>query len=342
MRRCLTTLLLAGALSGCASGGDRAADPTAPAAHVWVAQGDCDTTPSRARVMTTLAASGSAKACSVEQAWAVAEAGDTIRVACGTYGWQGASGPKQRETKVIGEPGCVRFVGTHECEQVFGAISVFCVLDADHLTLARVTLDSEDVSGLSSCFRVPSGSTDVTVKDLKCHGDQPFVAVNAPGFKWLGGEIGEDDDGLPRTTCSEGGGEPLWLFDEADGAVIDGVVFRKRLIQQTPTPDLPGCGENDGLPHLESIRLEDTDDVTVRNSVFKPGSDAGSGHLFSSKVPDRLTLIGNTFGRVRGSYSMQVPAAPDNWTVLRNTFAQPPLVGSAGGRWEHNRGLARP
>lgn len=340
MRRLLLTWLVLGAVTGCGSGDGSAPKTSSPAAHVWVVTGTCDATPARQGTMTTLAAAPvAAKACTVDQAWDAAEPGDTIRVACGSYGWQEASGPKSRETKVIGEPGCVRFTGTHECEKVFGAISVFCILDADHLTLANVTLDSETVSSLSSCFRVPSGSTNITVKALKCHGDHPFVAVNAPGFRWEGGEIGEDDDGLPRATCAGGGGEPLWLFDEADGAVVDGVVFRKRLIQETPTPELPGCGENDGMPHLESIRLEDTDDVVIRDSVFKPGSDAGSGHLFSSKTPDRLTLINNDFGRVRGTYSMQVPAAPGNWTVLDNTFAQKPLLGNTGGRWERNRGL---
>jgi hypothetical protein len=314
------------------------AAPGERVAHLWVTPDGCDSSPDRQSAPTSLAdAPASARACTVDQAWDEADAGDIIRVACGTYGWQEASGEKDRETRVIGEPGCVRFAGTHECAPEFGAVSVFCILEARHLSLEDVTLDSGAVSGPASCFRVPSDSPRVTVRNLDCHGDQPFVTVSAPDFRWHRGDIGEDDDGLPRIRCDAVGGEPLWLFEEADRAVIDGVVFRKRLIQETPTPGVGGCAA-DGLPHLESIRIEDADDVVIRNSVFMPGSDAGSGHIFTSQAPDRLTLMNNRFGRLGGTYSIQAPSAPGTWTIARNTFVQEPLIGNGDGKWVRNVG----
>ena len=107
-------------------------------------------------------------------------------------------------------------------------------------------------------------------------------------------------------------------------------------------------GSVDGF-HLEYVRVQAAQNVTIRNSVFVPdagsGNGAGSGKIFvtsssaSSSAANGLKLIGNTFGTVKGSYSIQTHANVQNangWQIKSNTFAQPvmspsPAAGAACG-----------
>ena len=94
-------------------------------------------------------------------------------------------------------------------------------------------------------------------------------------------------------------------------------------------------GSVDGF-HLEYVRVQATQNVTIRNSVFVPdagsGNGAGSGKIFvtsssaSSSAANGLKLIGNSFGTVKGSYSIQTHTNVQNangWQIKNNTFAQP-------------------
>ena len=76
--------------------------------------------------------------------------------------------------------------------------------------------------------------------------------------------------------------------------------------------------------------------MTIRNSTFVAdagsGNGAGSGKIFvtsssaSSSAANGLKLIGNTFGTVKGSYSIQTHTNVQNangWQIKNNTFAQP-------------------
>ena len=94
-------------------------------------------------------------------------------------------------------------------------------------------------------------------------------------------------------------------------------------------------GSIDGF-HLEYVRVQAAQNVTIQNSTFVPdagtGNGAGSGKIFvtsssaSSSAANGLTLIGNTFGTVKGSYSIQTHANVQNangWQIRNNNFAQP-------------------
>ena len=94
-------------------------------------------------------------------------------------------------------------------------------------------------------------------------------------------------------------------------------------------------GSVDGF-HLEYVRVQSAQNVTISNSVFVPdagtGNGAGSGKIFitssssSSSAANGLKLLGNTFGTVKGSYAIQTHANVQNangWQIKNNSFAQP-------------------
>ena len=69
--------------------------------------------------------------------------------------------------------------------------------------------------------------------------------------------------------------------------------------------------------------------MTIENSVFVAGADAGSGHIFTSTGPSNGALIGNTFEAVDGSYSMQGTAG-SGWRIKNNFFSQPVAMSFGG------------
>jgi hypothetical protein len=96
------------------------------------------------------------------------------------------------------------------------------------------------------------------------------------------------------------------------------------------------------------VRVEATQDVTLRGLDFRPDSEAGSGHVFvTSATPCAtaargLEIAGSTFAPVEGTYGLQVNPNVQAcaWRITGNTLAQPFLLdcATAGLVWSGNRG----
>jgi hypothetical protein len=153
--------------------------------------------------------------------------------------------------------------------------------------------------------------------------------VNGASFTWKGGSIGKDGTIGGLRICGQDG-LPLQLESGATGAVIDGLRFNPQ--DGDPTPN--SCSAN-GV-HLEEIRVQETQNVTIKNNYFVddsgvPGNGDGSGHIFvtsaspSSTAAAGLVLQNNVFERTSGTYAIQVHSNVTNcgWTFAYNTFAQP-------------------
>ena len=143
------------------------------------------------------------------------------------------------------------------------------------------------------------------------------------------GSLGADGTAGGQRSCNTGDGEPVWIESSATGATLDGIRFNSMSASGAAC-----SGSVDGF-HLEYVRLQEAQNVTIRNSTFVPdagsGNGAGSGKIFvtsssvSSSAANGLKLIGNTFGTVRASYSMQTHTNVQNasgWQIKNNTFAQ--------------------
>jgi hypothetical protein len=295
-----------------------AATPTT--ANLWV-----DTNGGSCTYSSTPVAYNDAAACGTfDAAWDKVSSGNTIVVKPGIYGPQKVNGDKTSETKFIGEGDgndvIVRNNGV-ECEHIYGATSAFCA-QAAYMTLENMVLDSSTVLDANSAIRIWNDNSDgqtpfynahhVTLRHVDLWGNYPNMQVLASDFTWQGGSHGQD--GVLYPLICAGGSEPVWLADGADRTVIDGVRFNPKRTDQSGSCD----------PHIETIRFQgDVDDVTIKNSWFVAGSDAGSGHIFTGAgtTANRAKFINNIFEPLNGSATSQASGTCD-WVFEYNTFLQ--------------------
>jgi hypothetical protein len=297
--------------------------PTAPlsngAANLWVDTngGTCT------RSASPVSYSDAAACSSFDKAWDAASAGDTILVRNGTYSAQHVSGNKSSETFIIGESkgGVVVSGSAQDCYQVVAASTLFCA-DATHMTLENVTIDAGSNDGAAPGSLI--NADDVTYRNVDILGDWPdlYMGNDAAGgggnrFHWDGGTWG--DASPPPRNCSTPHGEIIW-DDGVTGVTIEGVTFNK---QTTVVGAGPYCG-SDNVPHLEFVRLEaNSDNFTLRNNVYMPGSEAGSGYIFvNNGTTDNVKIVGNYFAdNDSPNYWIQAGDSPCNWTIAYNTFS---------------------
>jgi chitodextrinase len=302
-----------------ASTGACSTAPSNGAANLWVDANGGTCTRSAAPVSYSDAAACS----SFDKAWDAASAGDTIRVKNGTYGIQHVSGNKTSETFIIGESkaGVVVSGAAQDCYPVVAASTMFCA-DATHMTLEDVTIDAGSNDGAAPGSLI--NADDVTYRNVDILGDWPdlYLGNDATGgggnrFHWDGGTWG--DANPPPRDCSTPHGEIIW-DDGVTGVTIEGVTFNK---QTTAVGAGPYCGA-DNVPHLEFVRLEpNSDNFTLRNNVYMPGSEAGSGYIFvNNATTDNVKIIGNYFAdNDSPNYWIQAGDSPCNWTIAYNTFS---------------------
>ena len=170
--------------------------------------------------------------------------------------------------------------------------------------------------------------TNVTFDHVNLHGS--FVSLYPRGRTSPGTSAASARTGSPaaQRSCNTGDGEPLWIESSATGAITrrDQVQLderqRRRLLRLRRR-----------LPPRVRPRSSPAQNVTIRNSVFVPdagsGNGAGSGKIFvtsssaSSSAANGLKLIGNTFGTVKGSYSIQTHTNVQNangWQIKSNSL----------------------
>ena len=260
-----------------------------------------------------------------DQAWDAIAAGETARVGGGKYGQQVITGNKSAPTFMVGEGGVTLSGATPvSCGYSDGLVCA----NANFLNLSNVTLDAGSAHGQSTGSEVIG--TNVTFSNVNLHGSFVSLYVRGQNFTWQGGRLGQDGVNGGQRSCNTGDGEPVWIESSAAGATLDGIRFNSMSASGAAC-----SGSVDGF-HLEYVRVQATPNVTIRNSTFVAdagtGNGAGSGKIFvtsssaSSSAANGLTLIGNSFGTVKGSYSIQTHANVQNangWQIRNNTFAQP-------------------
>jgi hypothetical protein len=341
VRRCAVALVVSvvacgggGGGGGDGGGGDaRPPDAIPPGlANVWIDQygGTCT-------VSTTLIAyegAGDASSCpDFDAAWDAMSSGQIARVIAGTYGPQLVTGDKDAETWIVGASKATTIVsGTVECfdPPEFGSSSALCAV-GDYLTVENLTLDSgPDESNPSSSAR-PDGE-HVTFRDVDFVGGYPNIYITGPYFTWQRGSHGADGVTPPPRRCDRSYGQPVWVV--APNVTLDGIRFNVKRIEAGAGPY---CGPDD-TPHLETIRIEsEGTDLVVESSWFVAGSDAGSGHLFTSVSPTGLVLRNNVFEPVNGTYAMQ-GSVGSGAVFAYNTFHQGLAITEAGSTWIGNLG----
>lgn len=296
--------------------------PPPGSANVWVDNngGTCTRQASPAAYVDSAACS------TFDQAWDVMSSGDTARVVAGTYGQQVLTGNKTSTTTIIGSSVTTTILQ--------GSTSVNCgyqdgliCANANFLKIQDMTINTANSHGQTNASQIVG--TNVTFDNVYMYGIAPSIYITAPNFTWHGGKLGADGTtGWARQTLCDGGvgdGEPIWIESSGTGATIDGVRINPQLADDTPV----SCSSN-GF-HLENIRVQAAQNVTIKNSWFLAGSDAGSGHIFvteaspSSTAATGFTLRNNIFEPVNGTYAMQVHSNVTNcsWTFAYNTMMQP-------------------
>jgi hypothetical protein len=300
-------------------GGADAMPPDPPGdrvANVWIDSNGGSCTVSATPI--PYEGAGDAQSCdSFDAAWDAMADGQLARVVAGTYGPQRITGDKTAETRIVGDSKHTTIVtGNVECFEPaeFGSASALCAM-GDYLTLEAMRLDSgRDESNSSSAAR-PDGE-HVTFIDVDLYGDFPNMYVSGAYFTWRRGSHGEDGVIPPPRRCDRSYGLPVWV--DAPHVTLDGIRFNVKLVAYGAGPY---CGADD-VPHLENIRIESPgDDLTIENSWFVEGSDAGSGHVFTSTRPTGLVVRNNYFEAVNGTYAMQ-GGIGEGGVFAYNTFEQ--------------------
>ncbi len=319
MRPSVPTFILAAAVvAGCSSSpGSLDAQVLASGeAHVWIDAngGACAVS----AMPVQYADGGDDSSCATfDEAWDAMSAGQTARVVAGTYGPQRITGAKSSETKIIGDTKAATIVaGNVECfdPAEFGSSSAMCAM-ADYLTLESMTFDSGAGESNSSSAARPHGE-HVTFRDVDLRGEFPNLYITGAFFTWQRGSHGKDDLVPPPRKCDRSYGMPVWVL--APNVTLDGVRFNVKRIEAGAGPY---CGADD-TPHLENIRIEsEGNHLTVANSWFVAGSDAGSGHIFTSTSPTHLTIHNNVFEAVNGTYAIQGSIGVEA-VLAYNTFLQ--------------------
>lgn len=305
--------------------------PAAGSANVFVVTGTCDSTPTRQTPAVAFAsAPADAKACTVDQAWDVASAGDLICVRPGTYGGQLITGNKVSSTIVRGCDGGVTFTGdpfdpNTACPNAPGVdlfqTGIMCIT-SNFLTLEDVTIDQADDIRTATGIGQANGA-DITFNDVNFHGQRPSFQAQGDRFHWNGGEIGATGEAAGQRWC--GDGNPMTL--NGDNSTIENLTIWPQGSDQTPYTSNPcgGATSTNGF-HLENIRMEGVAGGTVRNIDFKTGSEAGSGHIFfSGAATGAMTIEGNFFGQMADgttSYQINATVPTCNWTWRYNTLMQ--------------------
>jgi hypothetical protein len=278
-------------------------------ANAWV-----DTNGGSCAYSSTPVAYSDAAACSsFDAAWDKVSSGNTIRVKSGNYGAQNVTGNKTATTKIIAENGTTISGGSPAGSCSWSPGEGWMQADGNYMWLENVTINSGNGhgQGTGGCI----DASNVTYKNVNLYGAYVSLYLVGPNFTWSGGQHGAP--GVQGGTRCTGDGEPVWIEDSANGATVENVTFNVKTV----------CGS---AFHLENIRIQSADNVTIRGVRFVAGSDAGSGHVFITSGSAGTTVSGlriedTIFEPVDGSFAIQIHtnvATYANWVIRNNRFDQ--------------------
>jgi hypothetical protein len=307
------------------------AGPTTFNAFVASGGGSC-TRASTAIAYTDIGTNGVDEVCgSFDQAFDAMNSGDVGQVQAGTYAAQSLTGDKTSLTRLIGAgDGDDVIVST----VVSGAVSGFqdfswCAIciDSNYVSIENLTTLTDDPGPFGSVGIWGSNDRLVDVDNLGAVSNDPdtgdfyasSIGVNGPNFTYLGGSIGRDTP--ETTTCDNATIEPIWMQSGSAGSTIDGVTVGEYI----PLNRAGGSCGGDNTPHIETVRLDDADNITIKNSYFRAlddGGSHGSGHIFTSSDSDNFTLLNTRLGlRPNGDTTIATTGSTaSGWVIAYNTF----------------------
>jgi hypothetical protein len=195
--------------------------------------------------------------------------------------------------------------------------------DGNYMWLENITINSGNShgQGTGGCI----DASNVTYKNVNLYGAYVSLYLVGPNFTWQGGVHGATGVTGGVRSCANNDGQPIWIEASAAGATIDGITFGAKPVNLNDST----CGA-DHTFHMENIRVQTANNVSIRNNVFLAGSDAGSGHIFITSssggtTVSGLRIEGNTFQPVEGTYAIQIHlnvSTYANWVIRNNRFDQ--------------------
>ncbi|MGD9570366.1 MAG: Ig-like domain-containing protein [Thermoleophilia bacterium] len=259
--------------------------PPAGVASVFVAPGGSD----------AAACTAGAPCASLDRAYRVADPGDVVQVAAGSYGSQtiALDATKTSSADVVIRPAA-------------GA--------AVNLSYLRVYGRHVEVRGVTTNgWYLYPGAKDVTLRDVVSN-EAAFI-TSADDVSIVGGEIrGVDSrDGLQVKVASSGYAEPRNLL-------IDGLFIHDITRVSDPTS------------HVECVQFTAGVGVTIRNSRFL---DCGTQGVFFKEglggQIDDVMIENNFFGKLSGYNTLIFDDGVSRMTARYNSFAKAPRLGSGTG-----------
>jgi hypothetical protein len=263
--------------------------------------------------------------------------GDTAEIQAGTYAAQAIDGDKTSLTRLIAagdgddvivstDPG-----GPASGFQDFSWCAI-CI-DSNYVSVENLTAVTDDPGPFGGVGIWGSNDRlmDVDIRGLQS--DDPdsgdfyagTIGINGPNFTYLRGQVGRTSSPYETTTCDNATVEPIWFMSGSAGGTIDGVTVGGYIpLDRARTEGGGDPCSGDPPPHVETVRLDDADNITIRNSYFNTtGGDHGSGHIFTRSDSDNL-LVYNTRFAARCCGNPTIAADEGNtasgWVIAYNTF----------------------
>ena len=232
---------------------------------------------------------------SFDRAYHVAQPGQVVEVAGGTYGDQDvlADGSKTSSADVIFRPAAGASVS-------LGSLEVF----GSHLTFRQLTVNGD--------WQTYHGTDDVTFRDVTVHG--VILTQSSSNITVIGGSVGGTVD-----TKSQFGNWPVGTNNT--NIVVDGVSFH----------DVTRSGSG---VHVECLLVGGTIGFVLRNSRFSNCDvfDVSIGQMNDSAPPSNITVENNFFGASNGYFSFDInttTASLSNVLIRNNSSPQQMYLGNA-------------
>jgi chitodextrinase len=272
---------------------------------------------------------------SFDRGYHVAQPGDIVQLAAGSYGSQDLyyDASKTSATDVVFQPAAGAAVSVGQLE--FGPDRF--VRGASHVTVKDITV-TQDVqivgcgaADTGSCYpQSSSGGDDITLQNLRVQGPYAFYCASCSNVNIIGGVWGP-----PTYACRSGLGS---AHPEVQNAYLQTKRSNHILIDGAIFQNFARCTTGD---HTECMQMEPADDVTVRNSIFRYcdtltvnfandlafGSKSAAGY----EAPNNLLLENNFFDAAMDNtggptwYAVNVRECT-NCTVRYNSWLQAPRM----------------
>jgi hypothetical protein len=232
---------------------------------------------------------------SFDRAYHLAQPGQVVEVAGGTYGDQNvlADASKTASADVIFRPAAGASVS-------LGSLEVY----GSHVTFRQLAVNGD--------WQTYHGTDDVTFRDVTVHG--VILTQSSSNITVIGGSVGGTVD-----TKSQFGNWPVGTDNR--NIVVDGVTFH----------DVTRSGSG---VHVECLLVGGTDGFVLRNSRFSNCDvfDVSIGQMNDSGPPRNITVENNFFGGSNGYFSFDIntmTASLSNVLIRNNSSPQQMYFGNA-------------